>query len=362
MTRVDVDRIEELIASSKSDGSLPYSVASIAERARAGDASLPELLFLIAAGKYAPIDMDIARGALALAAKAAGLEYAASLYLINLVDQGYGSNIGYRLPSLEERGIATVAQFIARWLEVQLYLAEGRDAELWIDRLVGDEEYDWALMTLELSLKNGLVNNSYARMMRAGIGRLAAARAEALAKAEAELAAAEARAKAEAEKIAAEAAARVEAEKIAAESAAAQAAAVAEAERVVALAAAKAEADKAAAEALARAEAAMAAKKPGAILVETIPSDCVIALNEDVIAYSPFTFEGLDAGTYSLTIFETEFEDRTYEGERVELIVEAGKTTHLVRGLKPVPTTVYVDSWPKGAIVLVGGKEVGTTP
>ncbi|MDP3180067.1 MAG: hypothetical protein Q8M76_19295 [Spirochaetaceae bacterium] len=167
------ESIIALVAKSKAEGSLAFVNAAIVEKARAGEASLPELLFLIVSGAYGPLEMDIARGALAIAARDAGLEAAAAMYLVQLLQDNYGMSIAYRMPTLEQHGIRTIDDLKARWAEVERLLADGEDAKRWITRLTSAEEFDYALKMLDLAVKGKLVDAGYERMMRAGIKRLA---------------------------------------------------------------------------------------------------------------------------------------------------------------------------------------------
>ncbi len=97
----------------------------------------------------------------------------------------------------------------------------------------------------------------------------------------------------------------------------------------------------------------------GTLSLSSTPSGAQVLLNGRVVGATPLSLELLP-GTYNL-----ELRRSGYEPLRTTVTIQAGQVTRLNLALvaTPPPTGVLsVDSTPRGAQVLVNGRQVGTTP
>ncbi len=127
-----------------------------------------------------------------------------------------------------------------------------------------------------------------------------------------------------------------------------------------------------------------AAAGAGQMVVSSIPSRAGVMVNGDWRGRTPLTLSGLKFGTYNVRIvqpgFATAREDVTLSAAapsrslsvRLERAVGAAPSA-TARGAEPAPTgrsaapaplvgSIYVDSRPRGARVVLDGRPVGTTP
>lgn len=96
---------------------------------------------------------------------------------------------------------------------------------------------------------------------------------------------------------------------------------------------------------------------PGSLDLSSVPSNASVVINGNYAGSTPLTVTGLDPGTYNVT-----FSRFNYYTLPATATVEAGAVTGVTATLRPKTGTLFVNTSPAGAAILIDGQSTGISP
>jgi hypothetical protein len=96
---------------------------------------------------------------------------------------------------------------------------------------------------------------------------------------------------------------------------------------------------------------------PGTLDLQSVPDGASVSVNGDHRGTTPLLISDLPPSTYAVTFSKTGFLDMT-----AQVVVQGGKTSEVIATLPPESGSLFVNSTPSGARVLLDGAAAGFTP
>lgn len=96
---------------------------------------------------------------------------------------------------------------------------------------------------------------------------------------------------------------------------------------------------------------------PGSLNISSIPTNASVVINGNYAGSTPLTVTGLDPGTYNVT-----FSRFNYYALPATARVEPGAVTEVSATLRPKTGTLFVNTSPAGAAILIDGQSMGISP